>query len=78
MAMTAVDIDDEALTQAREILGTSTKKDTINTALREVVRRRAVEELFDLMDSGAFEYDDPEKLRRDAWGLPVELEEQAA
>jgi Arc/MetJ family transcription regulator len=31
--MTAVDIDDVMLEQARAILGTKTKKDTINAAL---------------------------------------------
>lgn len=37
---TLVDIDDEALDAAAEILGTSTKKDTVNAALAFVVQRR--------------------------------------
>ena len=45
MAKTLVDIDDALLEAAREVLGTSTKKDTVNAALREVLaaqeRRRA-------------------------------------
>ena len=49
MAKTLVDIDDELLEAAREVLGTSTKKDTVNAALREVLaaqeRRRASVEL---------------------------------
>lgn len=68
MSITAVDIDDEALARAREILGTTTKKDTINTALREVVRRQAVEDLFEMWREGSMDYDDHESLRRDAWG----------
>jgi Arc/MetJ family transcription regulator len=49
MAKTLVDIDDALLEAAREVLGTSTKKDTVNAALREVLaaqeRRRASVEL---------------------------------
>lgn len=43
MAKTLIDVDDALLEAARDVLGTSTKKDTINTALREVVamQRRA-------------------------------------
>ncbi len=46
---TLIDIDDDLLEAAREVLGTTTKKDTVNTALREVLaaqqRRRAVDDL---------------------------------
>ncbi len=43
-----VDIDDEALSLAMKELGTSTKKDTVNAALRFVVeRRRRVNALLD-------------------------------
>ena len=43
VAKTLIDIDDALLEAARDVLGTSTKKDTVNTALREVVamQRRA-------------------------------------
>lgn len=37
---TMVDIDDEALAAAAAELGTTTKKDTINTALRLIASRR--------------------------------------
>jgi len=37
MTKTLVDIDDELLEAAREALGTSTKKDRVNAALREVI-----------------------------------------
>lgn len=37
MAKTVVDLDDEALREAQVVLGTTTKKDTINRALGEVV-----------------------------------------
>jgi Arc/MetJ family transcription regulator len=45
MTKTLIDIDDDLLEAARGVLGTSTKKDTVNAALREVLasqeRRRA-------------------------------------
>lgn len=37
MAKTMVDLDDEALRAAKVVLGTATKKDTINRALEAVV-----------------------------------------
>lgn len=40
MSKILVEVDDEALEEARELLGTRTKKDTVNTALLEVARRR--------------------------------------
>jgi Arc/MetJ family transcription regulator len=33
-----IDIDDDVLAEASVLLGTKTKKDTVNTALREVVQ----------------------------------------
>ena len=37
MALTQMDIDDEALAEAMRLSGTKTKKDTVNLALREFV-----------------------------------------
>jgi len=49
MATTQIDLDQDLLQQAAAILGTPTKKATVNEALRRVVqdelRRRHVEEL---------------------------------
>lgn len=39
MSKVLIDIDDEALAKASAILGTKTKKETVNTALQETVRR---------------------------------------
>jgi Arc/MetJ family transcription regulator len=36
MAKTLIEIDDEYLLAAQQVLGTTTKKDTVNAALREV------------------------------------------
>jgi Arc/MetJ family transcription regulator len=40
MARTLIDLDDELLAQAAELLGTTTKKDTVNRALAEYVKYR--------------------------------------
>ena len=48
-------IDDELLGLAQHISGLKTKKETVNLALREFVRRRKQEEIIDLF--GTVEYD---------------------
>jgi Arc/MetJ family transcription regulator len=59
MAKTVIDIDDEALADAAEILGTKTKKDTVNAALRETGARarrlRALGALRRMAEDGAFD-----------------------
>jgi Arc/MetJ family transcription regulator len=44
MSRTVIDVDDELLTAVAQALGTTTKKETVNSALREVLetRRRAL------------------------------------
>jgi Arc/MetJ family transcription regulator len=67
MAKTLVDLDEELLAETQEILGTSTKKDTINAAMREVVRRAAARKLIELGHAGAYaDLLDPEIAER-AW-----------
>ena len=41
MRKTSVEIDDQLIEQARALLGTSSIKETIDGALREVIRREA-------------------------------------
>jgi putative antitoxin of VapBC-like toxin-antitoxin system len=41
MANTMIDIDEEALEQARLFYGTKTKKDTVNRALQDAASRQA-------------------------------------
>lgn len=59
MVKTPVEIDEDALTTAAEVLGTKTKKDTVNAALREVGQRlerlRALAELGQMADRGDFD-----------------------
>jgi Arc/MetJ family transcription regulator len=54
-----VDIDDEALERAAKVFGTKTKKDTVNTALREAARRieraQALDRLGEMADQGDFD-----------------------
>lgn len=59
MVKTPVEIDQEALALAAEVLGTKTKKDTVNAALREVGQRldrlRALARLREMADQGDFD-----------------------
>jgi len=55
MAKTLIDLDTELLERAQQILGTTTKKATVNAALREIVRRWAVVEFGELARSGIFD-----------------------
>ena len=45
---TNIDIDDELLAEAQVIARTSTKRDTVHFALREVVRRRSRRRVLEL------------------------------
>jgi Arc/MetJ family transcription regulator len=59
MTKMLIDIDEEALAAAAALLGTRSKKDTVNTALRETAERRrraeALAELAALGEAGAFD-----------------------
>ncbi|MFD7027167.1 type II toxin-antitoxin system VapB family antitoxin [Streptomyces sp. NPDC059917] len=54
-----MEVDDEALAEAASILGTKSKKDTVNAALQEVARRnkrlKALERLVEMGERGDFE-----------------------
>jgi Arc/MetJ family transcription regulator len=52
MPKTLIDIDEELLAQSRLVLGTDTKRATVNGALREVVRRWALAEFGALARTG--------------------------
>ncbi|GIG02870.1 type II toxin-antitoxin system VapB family antitoxin [Catellatospora citrea] len=59
MAKMLIDVDEELLAEAAEVFGTKTKKDTVNTALRESAAQRRRAEAFDelsaLADTGYFD-----------------------
>ena len=66
MARTVIDVDDESLTAAAEVLGTKTKVETVNRALAEIAARtRRLAFLNDLDTAGA-DLADP-AVMRDAW-----------
>jgi Arc/MetJ family transcription regulator len=56
MTRITVEIDDELLAAAREVLGTETKVATINAALQEVARRKQVAEMLAIFDSVEMDY----------------------
>ena len=59
MTKSLIDLDDEALAEAAALFGTKTKKDTVNTALREAAQRqrraRALAELVEIAETGQFD-----------------------
>ncbi len=61
LSRTVIDLDDEALEEAAKELGTTTKRDTINTALGEITARyrrlRALEDARQLVADGALDID---------------------
>ena len=71
MSRTVIDLDDDLVAEVARALGTRTKKDTVNRALREVLenRRRAVAltRLRETVTEGAFDLellDDKRNYRR--------------
>lgn len=59
MAKVLIDVDDDALAEASALLGTKTKKDTVNTALRETAERlrraNAYADLAEQAEAGVFD-----------------------
>ncbi|MBO0881135.1 MAG: type II toxin-antitoxin system VapB family antitoxin [Mycobacterium sp.] len=59
MTVTQVDLDDDALSEAMRLMGTTTKKDTVNEALRDYVSRvrrvEAAQRLFERGRRGEFD-----------------------
>lgn len=76
MSVTQIELDDEALAEAMRLLGTKTKKDTVNTALRDIVAGYKALEAFDRLarrgangefDQAAEAYAAAKRARREAW-----------
>ncbi|HEV2087036.1 MAG TPA: type II toxin-antitoxin system VapB family antitoxin [Cryptosporangiaceae bacterium] len=64
---TLIDLDDEALELAAAALGTSTKRDTVNTALRMVGQREAFRRMRELVVSDPDWCGRLERVRDEAW-----------
>jgi len=60
---TTLDLPEELIEQARSAVGFKSKTDTVIFALREVVRRRRIDELKDLMTNVRFEFE-PTEIRK--------------
>lgn len=65
---TTLEIDEDMLSQVREILGTKGVKDTVDEALREVLRREAGERLMEWYKENE-DLHNPEIMRH-AWPSP--------
>jgi hypothetical protein len=61
---TTLDLPGELLEEARSVLGFKSKTDTIILALRELVRRRRVDELKQLLGKVQLDVDVPRSRRR--------------
>ncbi len=63
MVRTNIDIDDDLLAEAAAIAGTPTKRSTVETALRELIRQHKVRRVLELW--GSFDWDgDLREMRR--------------
>ena len=66
VSKTSVEVDRDIASQAEDILGTATLRDTIDAALREIVNaRRRLELMAMLSEPGRFDFDAAE----DPWGI---------
>ena len=63
---TTLDIPEPLIEEARRLLGFKSKTDTIVLSLKEMIRRKRIEELKDLMGSVKLEIDLPRSRRRPA------------
>jgi Arc/MetJ family transcription regulator len=59
---TTIDLDLDAVERARELLGTTTIRETVDRALREVDRRARLRETADLIRKGGMGFPSPEEL----------------
>jgi Arc/MetJ family transcription regulator len=61
---TTLDIPEDLLDEARSLLGFKSKTDTVVLSLRELIRRRRIEELKDLLGKVELDVDVPSSRRR--------------
>ena len=62
---TTLDLPEELVEEARTAIGFKSKTDTVIFALREVVRRRRIDDLKALMGTIRFEFDPVETRKKD-------------
>jgi len=61
---TTLDIPEALIEEARQLLGFKSKTDTVVLALRELIRRRRIDELQSMMGNVRLEIDVPKSRRR--------------
>jgi hypothetical protein len=61
---TTLDIPEPLIEEARRLLGFKSKTDTVVLSLKEMIRRKRIEELKDMMGSVHLEIDLPRSRRR--------------
>ena len=61
---TTLDIPESLLEEARRLLGFKSKTDTVVLSLQELIRRRRIEELKQMMGSVKLDIDIPKSRRR--------------
>jgi Arc/MetJ family transcription regulator len=61
---TTLDLPDDLLEEARKILGFKSKTDTVVLSLRELIRRRRIDELKALLGAVKLDIDVPRSRRR--------------
>lgn len=61
---TTLDIPEDLLEEARSVLGFKSKTDTVVLSLRELIRRRRIDELKDLLGKVELDLDIPSSRRR--------------
>jgi hypothetical protein len=61
---TTLDIPEELIEEARKLLGIKSKTDTIVVSLRELIRRKRIDELKDRMGTVSLDIDVPKSRRR--------------
>jgi Arc/MetJ family transcription regulator len=61
---TTLDIPEDLLEEARSVLGFKSKTDTVVLSLRELIRRRRIEELKELLGKVELDVDIPSSRRR--------------
>jgi Arc/MetJ family transcription regulator len=68
-----IEVDDELLGQAREILGATSQRETVNRALEDVVRRHLRGKLVELLTSGRFDDLANPEIMAGAWRADVDV-----
>ncbi|MEV8021180.1 type II toxin-antitoxin system VapB family antitoxin [Streptomyces sp. NPDC054871] len=56
MARTMIDLDDEMVTQAKEIYGTKTKAAAVRAAVEDAVKRHLRQQFIDAVKSGELDF----------------------